>query len=201
MNLCVSCKKRKGKRNCPVLKGLICSKCCGEKRIKFIPCPENCPILTEHMGYSIEKKGEKFASEWLKEFEDLNDENSMIFLAIEWNLYSYLAESPGSLDIEILAGFEYVRRKFSPITFPGEMKNIFGEKLLDFLETGIKEGYIDRNIIPDILDRVIKFVKGYKSESIRSNEFVKGFIGYMEKYNPETVERIRANKKSPIIKI
>ncbi len=180
---------------------MICSQCCGEKRIKFIPCPETCPVLKEHHPYTLERKGEKFALEWLREFEDLRDESFRILSAVEWNLYSYLIDSPGSLDIEILSGLEYVRRKFSPITFPGETKNIFGEKLLDFLERGIQEGHIGENNIPEVLDKVIKFVKKYKGDNIRSNEFAKGFMGYMEKFQPEKVKKIQESKESKIIEV
>lgn len=201
MSLCIYCKRRKGKRNCPALKGMICSRCCGEKRIKFIPCPESCPVLKEHMNYTKERKGEKFASEWLREFEDLKDEGFKIFSAIEWNLYSYLIDSPGSLDIEILSGLEYIRKKFSPLTFPGETKNILGEILLDFLERGIQEGHISKGNIPEVLDRAIKFVKKYKSDNIKSNEFVKGFMGYVEKFQPERAEKIRESKVSKIIEV
>lgn len=180
---------------------MICSQCCGEKRIKFIPCPENCPVLKEHMSYTKERKGERFAYEWLKDFDSLNYDSSVILNAIEWRLYMYLHDSPGSLDMEILAGLEYVRRKFSPLTFPGEIRNTFGETLLDFLKIVEQEARVNKTKIPDILDMTIKFVKKYKSESIRSNEFVKGFIGYMEKYHPETVERILKGKKSSILEI
>jgi hypothetical protein len=201
MSVCVYCKKRKGKRNCPALKGMICSLCCGEKRMKFIPCPENCPVLKEHIDYTKERKGEKFAIELSREFGELEEESSKILSAIEWSLYSYLIDSPSSLDIEILSGLEYVRRKFSPLTFLGEVKNIFGEILLKFLERGVKEGYIDGDKIPGTLDKVIKFVKNYKGENIRSNEFVKGFIGYMEKYQPERVKKIKESKSTRIIEV
>ena len=201
MSLCVYCKKRKGKRNCPALKGMICSKCCGEKRIKFIPCPESCPVLKEHIDYSKERKSEKFAIELSREFGELEEESSKILSAIEWSLYSYLFDSPGSLDIEILSGLEYARRKFSPLTFLGDVKNIFGEILLDFLKRGVEEGYIDEDKIPGTLDKVIKFVKNYKGENIRSNEFVKGFIGYMEKYQPERVKKIKESKSTRIIEV
>src|SRR5262249_37174423 len=43
--LCVSCGKRKGKRACPALRGLICTTCCGTKRLKEIACPGDCQYL------------------------------------------------------------------------------------------------------------------------------------------------------------
>lgn len=43
--LCVSCGRRKGKRACPALRGLICTTCCGTKRLKEIACPADCQYL------------------------------------------------------------------------------------------------------------------------------------------------------------
>jgi len=42
---CVVCSERKGKRSCPAKGALICAKCCGEKRILEIDCPESCEYL------------------------------------------------------------------------------------------------------------------------------------------------------------
>ena len=47
--LCLSCGKRKGKRQCPHLGGLICSQCCGEKRLVVYPCPHDCVHLVDAM--------------------------------------------------------------------------------------------------------------------------------------------------------
>jgi hypothetical protein len=42
---CGLCDLRKVKRHCPAKNVLICSQCCGEKRVLEIACPENCPYL------------------------------------------------------------------------------------------------------------------------------------------------------------
>ncbi len=42
---CLSCNEIKGKRKCPALNGLICSICCGTKRLKEINCPSECGYL------------------------------------------------------------------------------------------------------------------------------------------------------------
>ncbi len=44
---CNVCNGRKGKRDCPAKGALICAKCCGEKRILEIDCPESCEYLKE----------------------------------------------------------------------------------------------------------------------------------------------------------
>jgi hypothetical protein len=49
--LCVSCGKRKGKRACPALRGLICTTCCGTKRLKEINCPADCQYLASAQAH------------------------------------------------------------------------------------------------------------------------------------------------------
>jgi hypothetical protein len=49
--LCVSCRQRKGKRQCPALGGLICTVCCGTKRLKEINCPADCQYLASAQAH------------------------------------------------------------------------------------------------------------------------------------------------------
>jgi hypothetical protein len=48
---CPLCRERKGKRSCPAKDALICSACCGSKRLVEIDCPRDCVFLTgAHAG-------------------------------------------------------------------------------------------------------------------------------------------------------
>jgi len=42
---CPLCDQRKAKRSCPAKNAHICAKCCGEKRVLEIDCPESCEYL------------------------------------------------------------------------------------------------------------------------------------------------------------
>jgi len=53
---CSSCHRRKGKRECPALNGLICTPCCGEKRVSEIHCPSDCRYLSSGRQYQTDKK-------------------------------------------------------------------------------------------------------------------------------------------------
>jgi|SRR5690606_20653422 len=52
---CVICNQRKGKRHCPAKNGLICARCCGEKRLVEIRCPADCPYLADGVNYQSVK--------------------------------------------------------------------------------------------------------------------------------------------------
>jgi len=41
---CLCCEQQKGNRHCPVKKGDICPKCCGENRSIGFGCPMNCLV-------------------------------------------------------------------------------------------------------------------------------------------------------------
>ena len=43
---CPLCDARKGKRACPARGAVICSACCGQKRLVEIDCPSDCTYLT-----------------------------------------------------------------------------------------------------------------------------------------------------------
>ena len=52
---CQNCNQRKGIRNCPALRSQICSLCCGTKRRRTIPCPEDCSYLVSGRDYQIKR--------------------------------------------------------------------------------------------------------------------------------------------------
>jgi tetratricopeptide (TPR) repeat protein len=45
MERCAVCGGKRGNRQCPGVDGMVCSVCCGTKRMKGIKCPEGCEIL------------------------------------------------------------------------------------------------------------------------------------------------------------
>lgn len=53
---CTLCEGRKGKRWCPAQRALICTQCCGEKRMIEIDCPENCEYLAAGRAREIEQE-------------------------------------------------------------------------------------------------------------------------------------------------
>jgi hypothetical protein len=53
---CYVCGTRKGKRDCPAGRALICPQCCGEKRVLEIACPPDCVYLSSGQSYQSSKK-------------------------------------------------------------------------------------------------------------------------------------------------
>jgi hypothetical protein len=54
---CTLCEQKKAKRFCFAKNALICAKCCGEKRVLQIPCPETC----DYLKAGREREAEEYA--------------------------------------------------------------------------------------------------------------------------------------------
>jgi len=131
MNKCISCGKRKGKRICPALSGLICSECCGTRRIKEINCPPECTYLKDAQIHTIERVNESPT--------DFKENQWTLFLYLERVVYKFLAEFPGFTDkefLEVLDLFEreYQTRRKSIYLPPLYPKSSRGTKLKSILQ-------------------------------------------------------------------
>jgi hypothetical protein len=51
---CILCNQRKPKRFCPAREQMICTHCCGEKRVLEIDCPETCQYLQSGREHELE---------------------------------------------------------------------------------------------------------------------------------------------------
>lgn len=112
MAKCISCNRRKGKRNCPALDGLICAECCGTKRLVSINCPNNCVYLKEAQIYSIQRVEEKPADFSRKQWD--------LFLIFEGLVYKFLQEFPNFTDEELLEVLTLLEKEYQT-----RKKNLF----------------------------------------------------------------------------
>jgi hypothetical protein len=59
---CNVCQQKKGRRNCPALKQLICPTCCGEHKEKVQDCPNDCIFLIESEHFKEQKHYEEMSA-------------------------------------------------------------------------------------------------------------------------------------------
>jgi hypothetical protein len=83
--ICPSCGRRKGRRECPALRGSICTICCGTKRVVEIHCPETCPHLIaarEHPAAAVKKQQERDVAVLLPTVSHLTERQHQLFFLI-----------------------------------------------------------------------------------------------------------------------
>ena len=82
---CASCGRRKGRRECPALRGSICTICCGTKRLVEIACPDTCPHLAtarEHPAAVVKKQQERDVAVLLPTISHLTERQHQLFFLI-----------------------------------------------------------------------------------------------------------------------
>lgn len=83
--ICPSCGRRKGRRECPALRGSICTICCGTKRLVEIQCPDTCPHLVsarEHPAAVVKRQQERDVALLLPTISHLTERQHQLFFLI-----------------------------------------------------------------------------------------------------------------------
>lgn len=91
---CPLCGVRKARRSCPALGHLICTMCCGTKRLTEIRCPADCPYLTsarEHPAAAVRRRQETDLAQLVHGLRDLNEQQSRLFVAVTGFISQYQA--------------------------------------------------------------------------------------------------------------
>jgi hypothetical protein len=197
MSACPYCTRRKGKRPCPALSGLICSPCCGEHRLVRISCPSDCMYLDSGSDYQQKRLGEQFMPirrDFYRELGELGGEKSVaLFNLIEIITFGYFEGRRDGQDAEVVASIQALRRTLSPLHIPSAPMPVFAEHLKKEYETFKKqnpEQIADTSSAPEVLDRAITFVSEFSGKDFQSRRFLDGLIGYVKTYHPHIAEHL-----------
>jgi hypothetical protein len=197
MSQCIYCKRRKGKRPCPALGGLICTPCCGEHRIVRVSCPPDCVYLGTGSDYQQKRLGEQFLPvrrEFYRQLAELGGEKAVaLYNLVEVVTFSYFQGRRDGQDAEIVAAIQALRRALSPLHVPAAPMPVFAEHLKKEYETFKKQNpqqIADTATAPDVLDRAIRFVSEFSGTGFQSQRFLAGLVGYVRAYHPEIAEHL-----------
>lgn len=202
MSACAYCTRRKGKRPCPALGGLICSSCCGEHRLVRISCPSDCVYLDSGSDYQQKRLSEQFMPirrDFYRELGELGGEKAVaLFNLIEIVTFSYFEGRRDGQDAEVIASIQALRRTLSPLHVPSAPMPVFAEHLKKEYETFKKqnpEQMADTASAPEMLDRAITFVSEFSGKDFQSRRFLSGLIGYVKAYHPEIADHLRKKRE------
>ncbi len=198
MAKCNFCHQRKGKRQCPVLKGVICALCCGENRGNKIQCHVDCHYLNQHGSYQRERGTEYFFKKrgaFLRSlYKKGGDKAINIVNLLDMLTYSEFHNNPDTPDMVVIEGLEYVKQKLSPIETPTNFVPSFGEILWDELDDYLSNKTEDTDITSETVDKNIAFIKEFSNEKDATICFVAGITAFIERFFPDIATNIQANK-------
>jgi len=176
-NKCVYCGERKGKRECPALGGLICSRCCGEHRGIEINCPPNCRYFKKHEEFQQSKEAKPYRETWAENNEDiLEDQDREIIEAIgvlETLIFYRYRDDRTLSDKQVIAGLEGLENKFKTIEVPGSPSE-FADFAHEELQPLIERKRFTQEQLKEAATRLIGIAKAFTDGSRR---LVQGVIG------------------------
>lgn len=114
---CVICNQRKGKRHCPAKDDLICPRCCGEKRVIEIRCPQDCQYLSDGLSYQWTKTYVGIM-EWIEEpgkrrqFYESTQRHGEILSVLELEIVDYSKSLRSLTDSIILEAVETLHKTY-----------------------------------------------------------------------------------------
>lgn len=194
MSKCAHCHRRKGKRSCPALNGMICSQCCGEHRITKISCPASCVFLEVNDNYQQKRAGGRFELErrtFYRELLDFGGERATeIFYVFEALAFRYFQDRRDAQDIEALEGLQSLRRSFSLIQIPETGMPAFGEELRKEFKVFGERQNLEPTMVTEVLDRAQTFIQDFSGSGLRSNRFLHGLLGYVRERHPDVAEQL-----------
>ena len=105
---CAICQVRKPRRECPGVRGEICTVCCGTEREQSIDCPLDCPWL--HDAHEHERVPDldpaSLPNQDVEVTEDFLRENEVLLAFLAVAVFEGAMESPGATDQDVREAFE-----------------------------------------------------------------------------------------------
>tara|TARA_B100000315_G_C14580813_1_gene590357 strand:- start:2180 stop:2605 length:426 start_codon:yes stop_codon:yes gene_type:complete len=124
----------------------------------------------------------------------------MAVIGLEMTMYKHLTKYPQMQDWEIIAGMEELRKRLSPLAFPGSNPSTHGESLWKDFEPFLKD--LDRSEAADIVGVYIPFAKLFSGSELQSRQFQRGLLGFLQQYQSDILEKIpQQEEQSPIIRV
>jgi hypothetical protein len=154
-------------------------------------------FLDSGNDYQQRRLGEQFGKDrsmfYRGLFELGGDKAAGLFNLIEVATVSYFQKQRDAQDGEVVTGLQALRRTLSPLHIPGVQGQAFAEHLKKEYDAYQKQapGQLpDTEISTEVLDRILKFVNEFSGNTIQSNRFLNGLIGYVRAYHPEIAEHL-----------
>jgi hypothetical protein len=179
---CILCGKRKAKRSCPAKEGMICTLCCGEKRVLEVHCPETCEFLRagrEHESAEFAKRLQSQDTRQQEKSRHVLAENQDVIAHLEYTIAQqrlasrHLSDRDVSTAVDIL--LDTYRTENKGVLYEKNSDNLLVDSLRRELRSVIErfrnpEGNEEKGIVDPVRDRL------QLSKAIECLEFLQSMI-------------------------
>ena len=196
--LCAICEKKKARRECPGVHGLICAPCCGAEREVTIDCPLDCVYLREARRHEPEQTPtlEKIPFPGIEVSDAFLAEHEQFIGQIGLRMLRYALEHPKTTDNDLQSAIEKLVRTYETLSSgiyyeslpdEGSQVGVFREikKFLDeYQENERKKGSLTPLKEGDVI-RALAFLS--RLAALRSNQRARGraFIDFLRQSYPD----------------
>jgi hypothetical protein len=197
--LCAICKKKKARRECPGVRGMICAPCCGAEREVTVDCPLDCAYLREARKHEREQTptADKIPFPAIEVSDAFLAEHEQFIGIIGLQMLRYALEHPKTTDNDLQAAIEKLVRTYETLSSgiyyeslpdEGSQIGVFREikKFLDeYKENERKKGSVAPLKESDVIQALV-FLS--RLAALRSNQRARGsaFIDFLRQMYPES---------------
>ncbi len=176
-NRCVYCGERQGKRECPALGGMICSRCCGEHRGVEINCSPDCRYFKKHEEFQQSKQAEAYRVTWVEKNEDLLEAEERTLIdaigVLELIILDRYRDDPTLTDRQVIEGLKGLGNRFKKIELPGSPSE-FSDSAYEDLKSLVESGKYTREQLKEATARLRTVAEAFSDGSRR---LVQGVVG------------------------
>lgn len=159
-----------------------------------IQCPSDCPFLDSNIEYQQKRVGDRFELGrqmlYKKLLESGGEKAAEVFYLLEAIIYKHFHSRRDGQDGEVIAAIQALRRSLSPIHIPDTASPAFTETLKKEYQAFMEGQKVDSQMVSEVLDQGLAFIKEFSGAGLRSNRFLQGLIGYMKSRYPEVANQL-----------
>lgn len=197
--LCAICQKKKARRECPGIRGLICAPCCGAEREVTVDCPLDCVYLWEARRHEPEQTPmiENMPFPGIEVSDGFLAEHEHFIGQIAFQLLRHSLANPKTTDRDLQTAMEKLVRTYETLSsgiyyesLPDEGSQIFAfrdvKKFLDeYREKERQKGSLAPLKESDVIQALV-FLS--RLAALHSNQRARGraFIDFLRQSYPES---------------
>jgi len=209
---CVICETRRPKRDCPGVRGAICTVCCGKEREVTVDCPLDCEYLRD--ARQREKPAgadpKDFPNQDIKVSERFLRENETLLVLLGKGVVESALSTPGMVDSDVREGLDGLIRTYrtlqSGLIYESRPANPLAGQIYTDLQALIavkrqsedEQGGVSRTRDASVLG-VLAFLQRLELDRNNGRRRGRAFIDFLRGQFPASEGSTRPDAGAPLI--